>query len=415
MSQETLQRRTVHSLMTVNAFGYGGFVAVLAVMTLLGQDLLGSDTLAGVPAAAATLGTALAASPLAIRSRRRGRRSGIAAGYVVGAVGAGLGLVAGQAGQFWVLVAAMFLFGAANASNLQNRFAAADLAGDERRARDIALVVWVGTIGGVGGPILARWANTTGQGFGLNEWVGPLGLGVIGTIAAAFVAQIRLRPDPLELAGGLDPSARSRTPLDGVAEAWRSVSGVPTAKLALIAVALSQTAMVAVMTMTPLHMGDHGHAEMSLLVMSLHVFGMFGLAPLVGRWADHFGRVRMLTAGGLTLGSGTVMAVVAGYVPALIFAGLFLLGLGWNMAFVAGSALLTESLPAAERVGAQGLSDVLMSALAALAAVGSGVVKSSIGYHWLANAATVAAIAIVIAAIAVERSRRVLAEIGVSG
>jgi hypothetical protein len=102
--------------------------------------------------------------------------------------------------------------------------------------------------------------------------------------------------------------------------------------------AVSQMAMVAVMTMTPLHMKDHGHAELSTFVIAVHVLGMFGLAPLLGRWADRIRRIRALQAGALILGAGTVAAVVAGYVPALMFVGLFLLGVGWSVALIAGSA-----------------------------------------------------------------------------
>lgn len=155
--------------------------------------------------------------------------------------------------------------------------------------------------------------------------------------------------------------------------------------------------MVAVMTMTPLHMRDHGHADLSTLVISVHVLGMFGLSPLVGRWADRFGRVPVMGAGAAILALGTVSPVVAGYLPGLVFAGLFLLGLGWSFALIAGSALLTESLPIEERTGAQGLADVAMSVLGATAAFSSGFVKEMVGYHWLANFATLAAILILFA------------------
>lgn len=164
-------------------------------------------------------------------------------------------------------------------------------------------------------------------------------------------------------------------------------------------------AMVAVMTMTPLHMRDHDHADLSTLVIAAHVLGMYGLAPLIGRWADRFGRVRMLTVGAGILAMGTVIAVVAGYVPGLVFAGLFLLGIGWSFALIAGSALLTESLAIEERPGAQGLADVAMSVLGATAAFSSGFVKEMVGYHWLANFATAAAILILFTARAVGRRR----------
>lgn len=389
--------------MLSNALGYAGFVSVVAVTALLASEMVGSDYLAGIPSAAATLGTAAAATPLALRSRRKGRRRGVWLGYLIGAVGAGLAVIAGQSGIFWLLVPAMAVLGIANASNLQSRFAAADLAEENHRARAIAMVVWVGTIGAVVGPPMALWANRVGTGLGVANWVSPMFLGTIGfTLAGAAVAAF-LRPDPLEVGGGLDPSAPLESPLRGARRAWRHVWPNPMARLALVAMAVSQMAMVAVMTMTPLYMRDHNQAELSTIVIAVHVLGMFGLAPVIGRWADRFGRVRTVRSGALILALGTVAAIVGGYVPAFVFVGLFLLGVGWSFALIAGSALLTESLPLTQRIGAQGLADVSMSLLGAAAAFSSGFIKEAVGYHWLANFATVAALLIVVAAVRMER------------
>jgi MFS family permease len=389
--------------MTSNAFGYAGFVAVWAVVGLLASEITGSDLLAGVPAAVGTLGTAAAATPLALRSVRRGRRRGIAVGYLIGVAGAVLGVLAGQLQLFWLLVVAMTVFGMGHASNLQARFAAADLAEEEHRARAIAMVVWVGTVGAVLGPPAALWVNRLGTARGLGEWVSPLVLGGLGFIIAAAVVARFLTPDPLEVAGGVDPDTPFENPLHGVRRSWSVIWPNPMARLAIAAMAVSQMAMVAVMTMTPLYMKDHGQAELSTLVISFHVLGMFGMSPLVGRLADRIGRVRTIGLGATVLGVGTLAAVVAGYVPALVFVGLFLLGLGWSFALISGSALLTESVPFGERVGAQGLADVAMSVLGALAAFSSGFVKETLGFHWLANFATVAAMATLVAAASVAR------------
>ena len=105
----------------------------------------------------------------------------------------------------------------------------------------------------------------------------------------------------------------------------------PGAVLGLVAMAASQAAMVGVMTMTPPHMKDHGQADLSAVVIAVHILGMYGLAPFVGRYVRRVGAVPAIEAGAVVLGSGTVAAVVAGYVPALIFVGLFLLGLGWSI------------------------------------------------------------------------------------
>lgn len=390
--------------MAANAFGYAGFVAVFAVMALLASDMAG-DRLAGIPAAAGTVGTALAAAPLAQRSKRKGRRAGITFGYLIGAVGCVLAFIAGQGGLFWLLLVAMFALGMGNTSNLQNRFAAADLADEDTTARSIALVVWVGTIGAVLGPPAALWANRVGVGAGAVDWAAPMLLGLVGFSVSALLISALLRPDPLVAAGGVDPEAVTENPIRGAGIALRAIWPNPHARLAILAMAVSQMAMVAVMTMTPLHMKDHGHAELSTLVIAVHVLGMFGLAPLIGRWADRFGRVRSVQAGALILGVGTVSAVVAGYVPALVFVGLFLLGLGWSVALIAGSALLTESLDQSVRVRSQGFADVMMSLFGAVAAFSSGFVKDMVGYHWLANFATIAAVLIFLGAVRVGTAR----------
>lgn len=389
--------------MTSNAFGYAGFVAVWAVVGLLAAEITGSDLLAGVPSAVGTLGTAAAATPLALRSIRRGRRRGIAVGYMIGIAGALLGALAGQLQWFWLLAVGMTVFGMGHASNLQTRFAAADLADGEHRARAIAMVVWVGTIGAVLGPPMALWANRLGTDRGLGEWVTPMFLGALGFTCSALVVSRLLKPDPLEVAGGVNPDAPFENPLVGIRRSWEIVWSNSMARLAIAAMAISQMAMVAVMTMTPLYMRDHGQADLSTIVISVHVLGMFGLSPLVGRWADRFGRTLAIGFGATILGLGTLAAVIAGYVPSLVFIGLFLLGLGWSFALISGSALLTESLPVTERVGAQGLADVTMSVLGAVAAFSSGFVKEMMGFHWLANFATIAALLTVVAAANVSR------------
>jgi MFS family permease len=135
-------------------------------------------------------------------------------------------------------------------------------------------------------------------------------------------------------------------------------------------------------------MKDHGHADLSALVISGHILGMFGLAPLVGRMVARTGAVRAIAIGAVVLASGTVGSVAAGYVPAMMFIGLFLLGLGWSVCLIAGATLLTGSVPADARVEAQGTGDLTLSMCGAVAAFGSGFVKQSLGFHLLAHAAT---------------------------
>ena len=175
---------------------------------------------------------------------------------------------------------------------------------------------------------------------------------------------------------------------------------------------LRQAAMVAVMTMTPLHMRDHGQAELSGTVIALHVLGMFGLSPVVGRIVDRYGPLRSIRLGAAILGIGVVAAVIAGYQPALIFAGLCLLGLGWSFGLIGGSSLLVAASGDEYRVASQGLADAVLSVLGGSAAFASGFVKESFGFHWLSNVAFVLALAVGLWASVRLRSGRAMAEVG---
>lgn len=407
----TVQRRTLRTLMVGQIMGSAALLSVAAAVGLLSAEMLGSDRLAGLPGAALTLGTALVATRLARRAEHKGRRTALWTGYGVGAVGATVAATAGQVQSFLLLLVGMVALGAGQAAGLQSRFAASDLAELSHRARALALVVWVAAIGGVVGPSLIPFEDRLGQRIGLSPWVGPMGAAAILYVGAALYVFWQLRPDPLLMRQSLRvsqlPSLEPPKPSDAnPSNAIRAVLASPMATLAIAVIAVSQAAMVTVMTMTPLHMRDHGQAELSGLVIAAHVFGMFGLAPLVGRWSDRVGVLPSIRVGGLILAGGVIASVVAGYQPALIFLGLFLLGLGWNFGLIAGSTLLGESLPDRYRTAAQGLSDAVLSILGTVAALTSGLIKQAAGFHWLANIAAAMALLMVAAAVVAARSSR---------
>lgn len=392
-----LQHRTITALRMVQVPGQAAVAGVVAVSALLASDLLGSDALAGSAGASFTIGSALTAVPLSAFMRRRGRRPGLVRAFSIGAVGALVAVAGGQTRLFGLYLAGMVLFGAGQAATLQSRYAAADLAEPEHRARAIAAVVWIGTLGAVFGPLLTPFEKDVAEAVGLDRLVGPVAFAAALFAIAALVAWWRLRPDPLAAAGALDPEAERVHPLHHVRSSYRTISASRAAVLGLTAMVVSQTAMVAVMTMTPPHMKDHGHADMSAYVIALHIVGMYGFAPLVGRISDRIGRVRAIGAGAAVLGIGTVTTVVGGYVPALVFVGLLLLGVGWSFGLIAGSALLTESVDADGRVEVQGTADLTMSLCGGAAAFASGFVKQAWGYHLLANAAPAAAALLIVA------------------
>ncbi|MGQ0847800.1 MAG: MFS transporter [Actinomycetota bacterium] len=395
-STAQIQRRILTTLMVSQTFGSAANITVAAILALLAAEMTGQDRLAGIPAAVLTLGTALIAGPLARRASRKGRRPALWTGYLFGVAGAGLGVLAGQMGAFLLLLAAMFIFGGGQAAGLQTRFAAADLAEPEHRAKAISLVVWVSALGGALAPGLAESQNRWGAEFGLRLWVTPvLVAGVLFGIAGWVVAGW-LRPERLRV--GKERQAKAAAVHHRFGATVREVAGHPRAILAVATLGITQAAMVGVMVMTPLHMRDHGQAGLAGWVIGFHAVGMFGLAPLVGRAIDRWGPLNGIRAGSVILVSGVLTAVIAGYQPVLIFAGLFLLGLGWSFGLISASSLLIGAVAEEFRVTAQGFSDALLSVLAGLAALTSGLIKQSIGYHWLASFSAVAVAGLVLAA-----------------
>jgi MFS family permease len=391
VDRAALQRRTLTSLRMAQVPGQAAVAGMVAVVTLLASDMLGSDRLAGIGSASFTLGAALTMVPLAAFMRRRGRRPGMTAALLIGAAGGAIAATGGQLRFFPLFVVGMILVGAGQASTLQGRYVAADLAEPGHQATAIAAIVWIGALGAVFGPLLTPFEKAAARSIGLDELIGPFVFATVLFLVAAAVVWTRLRPDPLAVSGGIDPTAERTRPIKQVRASIAVIAQSSGARLGFAAMAISQAVMVGVMTMTPPHMKDHDHANLSAFVIAVHILGMYGLAPFVGRAVEHIGRVRSIQIGAVVLGSGTMATVLAGYVPALMFVGLFLLGLGWNIGLIAGSTLLTTSVPAKSKVEVQGTSDLTMSFCGALAAFSSGFIKQSFGFHLLANVAAVLA------------------------
>ena len=159
----------------------------------------------------------------------------------------------------------------------------------------------------------------------------------------------------------------------------------PNVPVAIVALVTVQVVMVLIMTMTPLHMTAHDHDLAAVgLVISAHTFGMFGLSPISGRLTDRYGSVPVILAGlALTAFSSVLAAVAPPDGGVFLFLALFLLGYGWNLGYVAGSALLTRDLSLAERTRLQGLTDSLIWSSAAVASLGSGIVVAASSYATL--------------------------------
>ncbi|MEE1733346.1 MFS transporter [Streptomyces sp. BE282] len=382
-----------------------GVAIGIALAPMLATEVTGSEALSGLAPTASVAGTALLSLPLAALMTSRGRRPGLVLAYLIGALGGALVVLGTMVRSFPLLLLGMAAFGAGSSANLQARFAAADLVGPERRGRAISTVIWATTIGSVVGPNIAAPAGRVFRGTPVPESAGPYLWSAAAFLLAGVVVAVLLRPDPLLTARALAPQSpqgeRKRSLRAGVAAVRES----PMAKLALVAVTVSHTAMVSIMVMTPVHLGGHG-ADLQLigLVISGHIAGMYAFSPVMGWLADRFGRLSVI---GLAVGLLSTAALLAGTTGprhGQTALGLFVLGLGWSAGMIAGSALLTDSVPQEARAAVQGLSDLTMNAAAGIGGASAGVIVAQWGYGPL-NAIG-AALLLPVAALALRRSMK---------
>ena len=306
-------------------------------------------------------------------------------------VGVTLVVAAGATRVFPLLLVAFLLIGAGQTANLQSRFAATDLATDASRGRALSIVVWATTIGAVLGPNLAGPGETIGRAVGMPPLTGPYLFTVVAQLLAIALYLAALRPDPLLVAQRAAVSRERAQGIDAILKPDRPRA----ARYAILTVAASHGVMVSVMAMTPVHLLHHG-AELSVIgfTLSLHIAGMYALAPVFGILSDKFGRIPTILIGqGLLVAALLTASFGQESTPAVTVA-LILLGLGWSASTVAGSALLTEASSEKMRTRRQGFSDFVMSIVAASGAILSGVVLGWIGYGGLALSVGVAVVVV---------------------
>lgn len=379
-----LRRRISAVLITTQILGGLGVATGIALAAVLAKEVSGTESLSGLAPTATVAGTALLSMPLAALMTARGRRPGLVLAYLIGAVGAAVTVVAARVGSFPLLLCGMAAFGAASSANLQARFAAADLAEPDRRARAISLVVWATTIGAVLGPNIAAPAGRSVTGLGIPATAGPFLWAAGIFLISALVVAVLLRPDPLLTARALAPAEEGSPAARSLRAGMAAVAASPRARLAVVSVAVAHTAMVSVMSMTPVALAHHGAGiDLIGLVISGHIAGMYAFAPLMGRLSDRLGR---LSGIGLCVGllaCAVFLAGTAGGSHGQTAVGLFVLGLGWSAGLVSGSALLTDSVPQPARAAAQGLSDLVMNASAGVGGAVAGLVVAKASYGWL--------------------------------
>lgn len=390
-----IQRRTVGVLAGSQVLSGIAIAGSVAAGSLIAVSVSGSEAVAGLAQTFGVLGAALMALPLARIALSKGRRASLSLGYGVGAAGALIVIVGAVWSVLPIVLIGCLLVGVASASGYQARYAAVDLAEDDKRGRQLSYVVWAATIGAVLGPNLLQPSGALGLALGLPELAGPYVVTAVTLIGAVLILMIFLRPDPYVLAAKLraqkDAEAAKEMAKPRLRDGIAHLRGNRGALLGMCAIALGHVVMVMVMVMTPVHMA---HVDVTLtligLVISVHVAGMYAFSPVVGWGVDRFGRISVIVTGVVILLAACLIAGVApGDNIVMLGIGLFLLGLGWSCTLIAGSTLLVDDVGAVERPSVQGLSDLVMNGAGAIGGAVAGIIVAVSSYGVLCAVAAI--------------------------
>ncbi|WP_020008000.1 MFS transporter [Salinicoccus albus] len=389
--KKQVYKKTLMIVVISQIFGGAGLAAGITVGALLAQEMLGTDAFAGLPVGLFTLGSALAALLVGRVSQKLGRRAGLAAGFITGGIGA-VGVVAAAIiNSPLLLFLSLFIYGAGTATNLQARYAGTDLAEKKQRATAISIAMVSTTFGAVAGPNLVEVMGDFARSVNIPALAGPFILAAAAFIMAGLVLLIFLRPDPFLIAQALE-SEKQRSGLKDNSEPLENDrKGMALAATIMV---VTQIVMVAVMTMTPVHMGHHGHDLGAIgMVIGFHIAGMYLPSLFTGILIDKIGRTAMtITAALVLLASGIIAAVAPGESLSMMILSLTLLGLGWNLGLISGTTILVDSTEPSIRARAQGSVDVLIALSGAAGGALSGMVVAGASFGFLSTAGGVLAL-----------------------
>ncbi|EJQ90421.1 MFS transporter [Bacillus toyonensis] len=394
--QQKLYKRTLIIVSISQMFGGAGLAAGITVGALLAQQMLGTDAYAGLPAAMFTMGSAVAAFFVGKLSQKYGRRIGLATGFIVGGLGAIGVVLAALTNSIILLLVSLLIYGAGTATNLQARYAGTDLADKRQRATAISITMVMTTFGAVAGPNLVGVMGDFAHSIGIPNLAGPFILSAAAFILASLVLFIMLRPDPLIIANIIETYKREHTykgqPV--TEEVKENKRGITVGAIVMI---LTQIVMVAIMTMTPVHMGHHGHGLSAVgLVIGFHVGAMYLPSLVTGMLIDKIGRTTMSIAGGIILlAAGVIAAMAPSDSLLLLIVALSLLGLGWNLGLISGTAQIVDATIPSTRAKTQGKIDVFVALAGASGGAMSGMIVANSSYAALSLAGGVLALLLI--------------------
>ncbi len=351
--------------------------ALITMNGLVGYALAPNKVLATAGATTFVLGSAVAAMPASLWMAKVGRRRGFMTGSLVAMIGSATCALALALSSFALFCLGTAIIGVYTAFGLQYRFAAAEVAAPEFKAKAISLVLAGGVAGGFLGPETSRW----GRELFSTPFLGSfLLLCAIALVALAVQSRVRV-PTPPAAAGG------SGRPL-------RRIAAQPVFAVAALAAALGYGVMNLLMTATPLAMSfcNHPYAA-AAFVIEWHVVGMYAPGFFTGSLIQRFGALKVIV-GGTGLVAAAIGTALTGNEIGTFWAALVQLGIGWNLMYTGGTTLLTEAYTAQDKAKTQGLNDFIVFAVMGVSSLSSGALVDAAGWERM-NAVALPFIAVV--------------------
>ncbi|HER25523.1 MAG TPA: MFS transporter [Rhodospirillales bacterium] len=340
-------------------------VVLITLSGLVGQMLASDKSLATLPVSTVVVATALTTIPASLLMKRVGRRTGFMIGTTIGLIGVLMSIYAIWIASFWMFVTATFTMGINGGFSQYYRFAAAEVASEDFKSRAISLVISGGIAAGVIGPFLVRQTNDMFATPFIGSYIALLGVGLVTFLFLLFLSVPKLTEEDRQAVG---------RPLSHITRASAFIIAAMTAAIAYAVMSL-------IMTATPIAMYSHGFdVPQSSSVIQWHVMAMFVPSLFTGSLIHRFGTLKIMFSG-LVLLLGCVALAVNGVDLFNFTAALFILGLGWNFAFIGASTLLTETYRPAERAKVQATNDFLVFGTVAAASLSSGVLLNAFDWN----------------------------------
>ncbi len=365
-------RRTAFILTAAQAIVGSAAPISISIGGLAGHYLLAADkSLATAPVTAFTVGVAVGAIPAAAIIRALGQRGGFMAGTVVTGLGGLVATMALYQMSFGLFVTGLLVVGAGGAFVQQFRFAAADNAPPEFKARAISWVLGGGVITAILGPqIVIFTREALAPVMFAGSFASIIGLALAGAFILSF---LRLRKD----------APAEREVRDQPARPLGEIVRQPYFAVALLCAVGSYALMSFVMTGAPLAMVGCGFTpDEATLGISWHVMAMFAPSYFTGRLITRFGKETVVAVGLLLLVACAIVAL-SGIQLWQFWTALILLGLGWNFGFIGATAMVAESYRPSEKSRVQGFHDFVLFSSVAFASLMSGLVYNSWGWDML--------------------------------